>query len=356
MTRSSPKRGYWLLLAVLSCAAFAGSAPFAKSLMEAGLAADEAAWIRLTGGALVLVPLALVVRGAGAIAALRTSWRALLGYGLVGMAASQTLYFTSAQRLPVGVAILLQFCGPLLIIGWTRLVRRQSVPRTALIGVCISLVGLAVVVEVWSGITFDLVGVLAGLGSAACQATYFLMIDGLSGVADALVMTATGMAVASICLSCVVLPWTIPWDVVGGDVTFGGSTYPGWVPVIWLVLVSAALCYLGEGAAVQHLSAVVGSAVAYVEVVFAALFAWVLLGEHLGHAQLIGGVMVLGGAFISQRPPDPAGPTLVAHPELEVLRSTVARAKLRAPIYSPGRSSTPASVRAVRTTPASAWT
>ncbi len=55
---------------------------------------------------------------------------------------------------------------------------------------------------------------------------------------------------------------------------------------------------------------------AYVEVVFAAVFAWWLLGEHLGSAQLIGGVMVLVGAFISQRPPDPADPALVAHPEL----------------------------------------
>ncbi len=236
------------------------------------------------------------------------------------MAASQTLYFTAAQRLPVGVAILLQFSGPLLIIGWIRFVRRRKVPRTAVVGVLISLVGLAIVVEVWAGIGFDLVGVLAGVGSAGCQAAYFLMIEGLAGMTDVLVMTATGTAVASVSLTFVALPWTIPWHViVSGQVRLDGGSVPGWFPTIWLILISAIVAYLGEGAAVQRLSAVVGGAVAYVEVVFTALIAWALLGEHLGVAQILGGAMVLTGAFIAQRPPDPADPSSVAHPELEVL-------------------------------------
>lgn len=319
MTQSTTRRGLWVFVAVASCAAFAGSGPFAKSLMEAGLAADEAAWVRLSGAALVLVPVALAVRGRAGLLAIRSSWRTLLGYGLVGMAASQTLYFTAAQRLPVGVAILLQFSGPLLIIGWIRFVRRRRVPRSAVLGVVVSLIGLGVVVEVWAGITFDLVGVVAGIGSAACQAAYFLMIEGLSGMADVLVMTATGTAVAAVALTFVVLPWTIPWQVISGPVTLGSASLPGWLPVAWLVLISAIVAYLGEGAAVQRLSAVVGGAVAYVEVVFAALFAWALLGERLGLPQVLGGAMVLVGAFVSQRPPVTADPTAVSHPELEIL-------------------------------------
>jgi drug/metabolite transporter (DMT)-like permease len=289
--------------------------------MQAGLAADEAAWVRLSGAALILVPVALAVRGRAGLVAVKGSWRTLLGYGLVGMAASQTLYFTAAQRLPVGVAILLQFSGPLLIIGWIRFVRRRRVPRSAVLGVVVSLVGLGVVVEVWAGITFDLVGVLAGIGSAACQAAYFLMIEGLSGMADVLLMTATGTAVASVALTFVVLPWTIPWQVISGPVSLGSAGVPGWLPVAWLVLISAIVAYLGEGAAVQRLSAVVGGAVAYVEVVFAALFAWVLLGERLGLPQVVGGAMVLVGAFVSQRPPAVADPLTVSHPELEILHN-----------------------------------
>jgi len=47
------------------------------------------------------------------------------GYGLVAVAACQTLSFVAAGRLPVGVAILLEFTGPVLVVGWVRLVWRR---------------------------------------------------------------------------------------------------------------------------------------------------------------------------------------------------------------------------------------
>ena len=87
---------------------------------------------------------------------MRRWWPVLTLYGVTGVAGCQSLYFVSASRLPVGVAILLEFTGPVLVVGWTRFVRRGPVPRTAAYGVVIALVGLSCVVEVWSGLTLDL--------------------------------------------------------------------------------------------------------------------------------------------------------------------------------------------------------
>lgn len=309
MTVSSG-RGVGLILAVVACAAFATSGPVAKSLMEAGLEPQQASWMRLSGAALLLIPIVLVLRGRALVAAWKSSWPLLIAYGAVGMAASQTLFFYATSRLPVGVAILLQFSGPLIIIGWTKFVRRKAVPRTAAIGVVISLLGLMVVVEVWAGLAFDVWGVLAGIGSAVCQAAYFLLIEDLKGSADVLVMTASGAVVAAVVLSVTTLPWTFPWHVIAGTVTLGGGQVSGWLPLLWLVLICAIMSYLLEGAAVRRLSAVVGGAIAYVEVVFAAVIAWLLLGENLGPAQIIGGALVIIGAYIAQRPSKPEGPAV----------------------------------------------
>lgn len=301
MTARSTRR-VGLVLAVVACAIFATSGPVGKTLMEAGIEPQHVSWLRVTGAAVVLLPIVLLLRGRALIAAWRSSWRLLVAYGAVGMAASQTLFFYAASRLPIGVAVLLQFSGPLLIIAWTKFVRRRFVPRSAAIGVIISLIGLMIVVEVWAGLAFDLSGVLAGLGSAVCQAAYFLVIEDLKGSADVLVMTASGAVVGAAVLTVVTLPWTLPWQAVGGTVTLAGAEISGWLPFLWLVIVCAILAFLLEGAAVRRLSAVIAGAIAYVEVVFAAVIAWLLLGENLGPAQIIGGVAVITGAYIAQRP------------------------------------------------------
>jgi drug/metabolite transporter (DMT)-like permease len=166
--------------------------------------------------------------------------------------------------------------------------------------VAIALVGLATVVEIWSGVQLDLIGLLAGLVAAACQATYFLLIDKLTGVADPLVMTAAGSVVGAVLLTAIAVPWGIPWHTLTDTIAIGQRSAPGWFFAAWLIVISTVVAYLAGAAAVQRLSAAVGGAVAYVEVVAASLFAWILLDETLSTTQIIGGVIVLLGAFVAQ--------------------------------------------------------
>jgi drug/metabolite transporter (DMT)-like permease len=286
--------------ALVSSVTFGGSGPFAKALIGAGFSPQQAAWLRILGAAVLLIPLVLLLRGRTGIAAARRSWPQLVLYGLTGIAGCQTLFFIAASRLPVGVAILLEFTGPVLVVGWLRFVRRSMVPKTAAIGVGIALLGLACVVEVWSGLALDAVGLLAGLGAAACQATYFLLIDRLTGVADPLVMTAAGSAVGAIVLTAVAAPWAAPFGVLGEVVPIGNHSAPAWTFAAWIIVISTVVAYLTGAAAVQRLSAAVGGAVAYVEVVAATVFAWILLDERLTRPQLLGGLIVLAGAFVAQ--------------------------------------------------------
>jgi drug/metabolite transporter (DMT)-like permease len=286
--------------AVFSAITFGGSGPFAKALIEAGISPEQAAWIRILGAAALLVPLVLIFRGRAGLRAARASWPQLVLYGLTGIAGCQTLFFIAASRLPVGVAILLEFSGPVLVVGWLKFGRKVAVPKSAALGVAIALVGLATVVEIWSGLQLDLIGLLAGLGAAACQATYFILIDKLTGVADPLVMTAAGSVVGAILLTAISAPWSIPWHTLTDTIAIGDRSAPGWIFAAWLIVISTVVAYLAGAAAVQRLSAAIGGAVAYIEVVAASLFALLLLNEKLDTNQIIGGVIVLVGAFVAQ--------------------------------------------------------
>ncbi|NIK60536.1 EamA family transporter [Kribbella shirazensis] len=289
-----------LAFAVFSAVTFGGSGPFAKALIGAGVTPQQAAWLRILGAAALLVPLVLIFRGRAGLRSARASWKALVLYGLTGIAGCQTLFFIAASRLPVGVALMLEFSGPVLVVAWLKFGQKVAVPRSAAIGVSIALVGLATVAEIWSGLRIDLIGLLAGLGAAACQATYFILIDKLTGAADPLVMTAAGSVVGAVALTLISAPWGTPWHVLVDTVAIGERHAPGWVMAAWLIVVSTVVAYLAGAAAVQRLSAAVGGAVAYVEVVAACVFALVLLGETLRTNQIIGGVIVLAGAFVAQ--------------------------------------------------------
>jgi drug/metabolite transporter (DMT)-like permease len=286
--------------AVFSAVTFGGSGPFAKALIGAGFTPEQAAWLRILGAAALLIPLVLIFRGAAGLRAARASWRALLLYGLTGIAGCQTLFFIAASRLPVGVALMLEFSGPVLVVAWLKFGQKIAVPRSAALGVGIALVGLATVVEIWSGVKIDVVGLVAGLAAAACQATYFILIDKLTGAADPLVMTAAGSVVGAVALTAISAPWGIPWHALVDTIAIGDRSAPGWMLAGWLIVVSTVVAYLAGAAAVQRLSAAIAGAVAYVEVVAACIFAWILLGETLRTNQILGGVIVLAGAFVAQ--------------------------------------------------------
>ena len=86
-------------------------------------------------------------------------------------------------------------------------------------------------------------------------------------------MTAAGGAVGAVMLTLIAAPWAAPFGVLGDVVPIGNHHAPAWTFAVWIVVISTVVAYLTGAAAVQRLSAAVGGAVAYVEVVAATLFA-----------------------------------------------------------------------------------
>lgn len=315
-------RGVGLGLALLSAVAFGGSGVAAKPLIEAGLDPLHVVWLRVAGAALVMLPLAVRHR-----ALLRRRPGLLAGFGLLAVAGVQACYFASLSRIPVGVALLIEYLAPALVLGWVRFVQKRPVTRAAAVGVVLAVGGLACVVEVWSGLGFDALGLLLALGAACCQVGYFVLSDQGSDAGDEapdpLGVIAYGLLVGAAVLTVVARPWTMDWSVLQGTASMDGRPVAAVVLLAWIVLVATVVAYVTGVVSVRRLSPQVAGVVACLEAVIATVLAWVLLGEHLSAPQIAGGAIVLVGAFIAQSSTPAKGseqPVASGGPERELSR------------------------------------
>ncbi|MGW6015793.1 EamA family transporter [Streptomyces sp. NPDC055210] len=299
ISRSHRGRGVGLGLALGSAVAFGGSGVAAKPLIEAGLDPLHVVWLRVAGAALVMLPLAVRHRNL-----VRERPALLAGFGLLAVAGVQAFYFASISRIPVGVALLVEYLAPALVLGWVRFVQRRPVTRAAALGVVLAVGGLACVVEVWAGLSFDVLGLLLALGAACCQVGYFVLSDQGGDAGEEapapLGVIAYGLLVGAFVLTLVARPWGMDWSVLGGGADMDGTTVAASLLLGWIVLIATVVAYVTGVLAVRRLSPQVAGVVACLEAVIATVLAWILLGEHLSAPQIIGGAVVLCGAFIAQ--------------------------------------------------------
>ncbi|KOV57297.1 EamA family transporter [Streptomyces sp. MMG1121] len=292
-------KGAGLGLALVSALAFGGSGVAAKPLIEAGLDPLHVVWLRATGAALVMLPLAVRHRSLP-----RRRPALLAGFGLLAVAGVQACYFAALSRIPVGVALLVEYLAPALVLGWVRFVQRRPVTRAAALGVVLAAGGLACVVEIWSGLSFDALGLLLALAAACCQVGYFVLADQGSDAGDEapdpLGVIAYGLLVGSAVLTVVARPWNMRWSVLAGSADLNGTAVPAVALLAWIVLIATVVAYVTGVLSVRRLSPQVAGVVACLEAVVATVLAWVLLGEHLSAPQIAGGAVVLVGAFIAQ--------------------------------------------------------
>ena len=106
-----------LLVALFSAATFGSSGTFGAALLEAGWTPGALVTARITGAALVMaVPAVIAMRGHWHL--LRRNVPRLLAYGVFAVAGCQFAYFMAVDHLSVGVALLLEYLAPVLIVGW----------------------------------------------------------------------------------------------------------------------------------------------------------------------------------------------------------------------------------------------
>ena len=286
--------GAGLALALLSAATFGTSGSFAASLIEAGWTPGSAVTARvLTAALLLTLPALLQLHGNGAL--LRRSSRTLTAYGIAAVAGAQLCFFMAVEHLSVAVALLLEYSGALLVVGYLWLRRDQRPGRLTAAGAAVAVTGLGLVLELIGNTRLDPVGVLWGLGAAVGLATYFVLSAETDDVLPPLVVAWAGLVIGGAALAVAGLVGVLPLAAPRTDVVLLDTEMSWLVPVLGLAVVAAAIAYVAGIFGARLLGAKVASFVGLTEVLFAVAFAWVLLGQSLGVQQLAGAVLVVAG-------------------------------------------------------------
>jgi len=240
------------------------------------------------------LPLVLVLLRGRWAALWRARWR-VLGMGVIAGAVTQALYFAAIQRIPVATALLIEYLAPLLLVGFTWASTRRRPGTAVLAGSVLAVGGLVLVIGPGALQAVDPVGLLLAFGAAVGCAVYFVVAarpaDGLPPVA----LAGAGLLLGGVVLALAGSSGLLPFTATTGDLPLLGSDAPWWVPLLIVGIIGTAIAYatgiVGSGIIGSRLASFIG----LLEVVFASLLAWLLLGEGLTPLQLVGGALILAG-------------------------------------------------------------
>lgn len=289
-------------MVVLAAVLFGVNAGASRIPLRSGTSEIAFTTVRITGALLVFVLIALAVdRSALRIPPLRR-WPLVIGLGAAGIVGLQGFYNVAINRLPLGIALLLEYTAPVLIVLWVRFVRRAPVHARMWPALALTLLGLAAVSQVWDGLVLDGVGVAAALAAAVCFAAYFLLGEDRGVSAEPLRHILWAFAVAAVIMNLVAPVWRA--DALGVDASMLGRldhlSVPAWAAMTWVVVLGTVVPFFLMLLALQSLPATVTSVVAMLEPIIATFVGWAWFTESLSGAQLAGVVVMLAGIVLAQ--------------------------------------------------------
>lgn len=286
-----------LILAVISAVTFSTSGTFARSLIEGGWSAEAAVAARVGLAALMLlVPTLISLRGRWGV--LRRNLGLLSVFGLLAVAGAQVGFFNAVRYLPVGIALLLEYLGIILVVAWMWLVHGQRPRRLTVIGAVVAIAGLVLVLDLTGSSGINLLGVLWGLFAGVGLAAYFILSARTDPQLPSMALATGGMAIGAVVLGALGAIGLLPMHATFGEVTFAGQRVSWIVPIVGLSLVAAVISYVAGIGAARILGARLASFVGLTEVLSAVLVAWVFLGELPTLIQLGGGSLILAGVAL----------------------------------------------------------
>lgn len=262
-------------------------AAFAKSLFE--LAPPTAiAWLRMAVAAVVL----MIIARPRLTGRSWAEWRVVIGYG-IALATMNWAIYMSFSRIPIGLAVTIEFLGPL-VVALLGSRRWLDLVWVALAGIGVALLGVFPVTVDWIGVGFAL---LAAAGWGA-----YILLGRRTGVSWAGV---TGVSVGAL-LGAVLF-------VVPGIMTGGSDLLQPKVLLLGAAvgILSSVIPYGLEMVALRSISPGVFGILMSLEPAVAALAALAILGEQLSWVEIVAmGCVIVASAGATRtlgrqnRPPE----------------------------------------------------
>ena len=283
---------------------FAVNGTVSKVVLQSGISSLELTQVRATGAFLGFA-LVLALTRRESLRLTRRELPYLIVFGIAGVAFVQWLYFVSIGRLPIGIALLIEYLAPILIALWAWSVFKEPIRR-----------------RIWVALVLAVRRARAGgRGLERADArrrrrdrrarrrrrVRDLRADGgarrqvaRSGLADSPTASSSRR-----CSGQLVQPiWRFPSGRLDDSVSLLGHlerfSLPVWLLLLYVVVAGTMVTFLLVVAALRHISATRVGIVAMLEPVAASAVAFLWLGESFGAAQLVGGAIVLIAILLAQ--------------------------------------------------------
>jgi inner membrane transporter RhtA len=230
----------------------------------------------------------------------RQAWVTVVLFGLA-LGAMNWSFYASLGRLPLGVAVTIEFVGPLVL---TVVLSRRAVDFLAVVAAAVGVVLISEALTVPLA-QLDLIGLGLAALAGACWAAYII----LSKRTGAAFSQLDGLAIAMVVASVAVAP-------------FGLGSVPQWNGEILLkglgiAVLSSVLPYSLELLALRRMSSRVFGILLSLEPAVAALAGLLVLHQRLTGLQILGMALVVGASTLvmgtsRSRPNQDDGPAALA--------------------------------------------
>ena len=278
--------GYALAASAATMWALNGS--LSRLLLDDGVTALRLAELRAVLS-FVLLAAAVALINPSLLRVRRDDIPRLAFLGVAGLACVHVTYFFAISRLDVGVALVIQYLGPLILLLWLRVAHRRRLRGSLWAAAALSVLGCALVVQVWNPGAIDVLGLLGAFGAAITFAIYLYSSEQAGHRYEPVTTLVWGFGFATLFWLVVQPVWTFPFDkfATAENIALG----------VGVVVIGTALPFVCIVAALRHVPASRAAVVATLEPVLAAIIAWPVLDQALGVAQIAGGLIVVGAVI-----------------------------------------------------------
>lgn len=271
---------------------FAMGGNLARYVLDDGVDALRLSQLR-SAGSLLLLALVLGLTRPRLMRVERSDLPQLAFLGICGLALVHATYYGAIGRLEIGVALVIQYMAPLLLLVWLRLRYGRRLARSLWGAVALSIAGCALVVRAYDPGALDGLGVLFAAGAAATFAIYMVASERAGQRYESVTTLLWAFAFASLFWALVQPWWSFPFGRLDPLLGLG------------VIVIGTLLPFICVVAALRHLPAPRAAVAATLEPLLAAIFAWWLHDEQLAVVQLAGGALVLAAVlWVQSRRPD----------------------------------------------------
>jgi drug/metabolite transporter (DMT)-like permease len=229
-------------------------------------------------------------RGPQAAGTPRRAVLAALALGGVGYSAQAGLFFSALRHIDVSMTSLLLYTYPAIVCAGAVALGRERVTTYKATALALASAGTALVLLGSGGGGLQATGVVLGVGAAVAYSFYILVAETIVGRLDTWLFSALVTTGAALTLSLT--------GAVSGALAMPGASGLAWIAAI--ALLSTVLPVSTFLLGLARVGAPTAVIVSTVEPVVTVSLAMLLLGDALGPAQLLGGVLVLGAVLALQ--------------------------------------------------------